>query len=342
MSNDTIEPDAAASDIDESRRRLFGKGAAVAAVAAVAGLASSSKANAANGDTMLVGATNSATTVTTLIQGGSTFRVNDGTTSGAASIYGVQGSSAGTSGVRGDATMTGGRGVYGLAGGSSGIGVYGQFNTGGTESGTGVLGQSSNGTGVIGRGTSFDLYAGTSGRVGMAAATVSATASGSIGTIARDADGVLWYCYAANKWQRIGGAALAGGFTPINPVRVFDSRNSGFPTPGVFAAGSSRVVNVKDGRDQTTGALTVPDAVPTGATAVTFNVTATNTSGGNFLAVAPGDAVSTDVSTLNWSTSGVSIANASVVKLDGSRQLKIFAGPGGSFDAIVDVTGYYL
>ena len=142
--------------------------------------------------------------------------------------------------------------------------------------------------------------------------------------------------------MRVSAAGTAGAFTPITPVRVFDSRNAAFPTPGIFTPGSSRAVSVKDGRNQTTGAITVADAVPAGATAVTFNVTATATTGGNFLAIAPGDAASTDVSTVNWSTADASIANASVVKLDGSRQLKVFAGPGGSFHAIIDITGYYL
>jgi hypothetical protein len=343
MSND-LDPvvDASTeSDIDESRRRLFGKGAAIAAVAAVAGLASSSKANAADGDTVNVGAARTGTD-TTLLSGGTTFRVNDGFSSGGASIYGSQGSSAGSIGVRGDSGITSGIGVYGLASASSGVGVYGEFEGGGTASGAGVRGVSDNGIGVRGDGTSFDLYAGTSGKLGLATATVTATTNGSIGTIARDSAGVLWYCYAANKWQRIGGAALAGGFTPITPVRVFDSRNAAFPTSGSFTAGSNRVISVKDGRDQTSGAVTTANAVPAGATAVTFNVTATNTVGGNFLAVVPGNVATTDVSTLNWTTTGVSIANASVSKLDGSRQLRIIGGGGGSFDCIVDITGYYL
>jgi hypothetical protein len=328
------------SDIDESRRRLFGKGAAVAAVAAVAGLASSSKANAANGDTVFIGDTTSGT-ATTLFNGGTTLRVDHGTSSGQASIYGVQGSSSGRSGVRGDSSVTLGRGVYGRATATDGSGVYGEFD-GGTVPGTGVSGVSDNGIGVRGNGTTYDLFAGGVGRIGLVQSTVTTSTSGSIGTIARDADGVLWYCYAANKWQRIGGAALAGGFTPIVPVRVFDSRNAAFPDAGSFTASSNRVIGVKDGRDQDTGAVTTANAVPAGATAVTFNVTATNTVGGNFLAVVPGDVVSIDVSTLNWSTTGVSIANASVSKLDDSRQLRIIGGPGGSFDCIVDITGYYL
>lgn len=309
------------TDIDHGRRRLFGTGAAIAAVAAVAGVgASARRADAANGGALIIGGAN-AGTLTTALSGGSALRVSDGTSAnnGQASIYGVQGDAAAVYGVRGDSTVAGGVGVYGLASSTAG------------------------GTGVRGDGTTYDLVAGSSGRVRVVpSGAVAPDAAGTVGTVAVDSTGVLWFCTATDRWLRLGAAGAAGAFTPINPVRVFDSRGSGFPTPGVFASGSSRAISVKDGRNQATGAVTLADAVPSGATAVTFNVTATNTAGPNFLAVAPGDAASTDVSTLNWSAAGVSIANASVVKLDASRQLRIFAGPGGSFDAIVDITGYYL
>lgn len=314
-------PSNPSDSVDNSRRRLFGKGAAIAAVAAVAGVASSSsKIYAANGNSLIIGAANTGT-LTTALSGGSSFRVNNGvsTNGGSASIYGVQGSTLGVYGVRGDASIFGGVGVYGLASSTA------------------------SGTGVRGDGVSYDLYAGSSGRVYVKPnGGVAPNGGGAAGTMAADSAGALWYCHTNNRWLRVSAAGTAGAFTPINPVRVFDSRNAAFPTPGTFTPGSSRVINVKDGRNQATGALTVADAVPAGATAVTFNVTATATTGGNFLAVAPGDAASTDVSTVNWSTADASIANASVVKLDGSRQVKIFAGPGGSFEAIIDITGYYL
>jgi len=351
---DTTEITTDESEVTTDRRSLFTKGAAVAAVAAVAGLSSSRTVQAANGDTMFVGTTHPGTT-TTALSGGSSFRVVDGESTASASIYGSQGASAGSYGVRGahsgssgtgvfgEAAGSSGRGVYGKTTGSQGIAVYGQ-HLGNTNTGNGVSGISDNGAGLIGSGTTYDVLANGNGRLGLTKSgnSGSSTDTGGIGTVARDSSGNLWYCYATNKWQRLGGPAAAGSFHPITPVRVFDSRNAGFPTPGDFTASSDRVVSVKDGRDQTTGAVTTANAVPSGATAVAFNVTGTNTAGGNFLAVVPGDVASTDVSTLNWSGPGASIANASVSKLDGSRQVRIIAGPGGAFDAIVDITGYYL
>lgn len=71
-------------------------------------------------------------------------------------------------------------------------------------------------------------------------------------------------------------------------------------------------------------------------------MTATATTGGSFLAVVPGDVSESLVSSLNWTGSGASIANAGIVGVDANRDVNIIAGPGGSFDAIIDITGYYI
>jgi hypothetical protein len=100
-------------------------------------------------------------------------------------------------------------------------------------------------------------------------------------------------------------------------------------------------VSVANGRNNS-GAVNVANIVPEGASAVTFNVTATGTTGANFLSVAPGNAASSGASTLNWA-GGYDIANGSVVKLDATRQVKVFMGDqGGSSHFIIDITGYYL
>jgi hypothetical protein len=246
-------------------------------------------------------------------------------------------------GVKGYSTDTSSAGVYGVHSTSGGRGVYGHFDNS-SSAGTGVLGLAALGVGVEGRGSEYDVLANGNGRVGLAKAgnSGSPTATGAVGTIARDAAGILWYCYATNKWQRLGGPAAAGAFHPIAPVRVLDTRKAAFPSDGVFTASTSRVISVKDGRDKDTGAVTAANAVPEGATAVTFNVTAVDTGSRNFLAVVPGDVTTTSVSTVNWPGPVTAIANASVSKLDGSRQLRIIAGPGGTFHAIIDITGYYI
>jgi hypothetical protein len=134
--------------------------------------------------------------------------------------------------------------------------------------------------------------------------------------------------------------APTADYFPISPTRVYDSRSAA-PAPGALTPNQSRVVSVKDGRDGN-GGVNAPDVVPAGARAVTFNITATGTNGPNFLGVTPGDAGGLSTSSLNWG-GGSDIANSGTVKLDGSRQVKVFMGDqSGSSQFIIDITGYYL
>lgn len=128
-------------------------------------------------------------------------------------------------------------------------------------------------------------------------------------------------------------------FHPIDPVRAYDSR-LGFPTSGSMAPNSSRVISVKDGYTGTS--VSTADAVPDGATAVTYNITVTGQTGPNFASVTPGDASDFTASAINWS-SNAAIANAGTVKIDADRQIKVWAGDqAGSFQVIIDITGYYI
>ena len=347
--------DSRAGPVTASRRALLGKGAAVAAAAAAAaaaGLATSQRVTAGNGDTIYVGQDHTAT-AQTKISGGSTLWVQDGATSGAASVYGTQGPGAGSYGIHGAHSGSEGIGVFGEATGGAGIGVYAQSSgtegvgvfakTAGTP-GTAVRGEAAFGDGVVGDGSRYDLRADGSGRVGLTRAgnTGSPTDTGITGTIARDSSGNLWYCYSSNQWQRLGSPDAAGAYHSIEPTRVFDSRQAATPGSGAFAAGEKRVVSIKDGRTLGTGVVDAVDLVPVNATAITFNVTATQTTAPSFLAVGPGDAATVKASSLNWTGGGATVANGTATKLDGSRQVTIFSGPNGSFHAIIDVTGYYL
>lgn len=333
-SNETDEP-------TRDRRDLITKAGVAAAVAAVAGLSVSRTASAANGDTVYVGNTVSGTS-TTLLNGGTTFRVTNGDSDSDASIYGTQSGTDGT-GVRGDATGEDGFGVYGRATGTDGIGVYGSHDSS-TTPGVGVKGESQVGPGVAGIGSTYDLLASGNGRIGFGqnGQSGSSTDTGSVGSIARDSAGNLWYCYATNKWQRMAGPNAAGAFHAIDPIRAFDSRIASYTGSGVLAPNASKVVSVKDGHDSA-GTVTDVDAVPVGASAVAFNVTVTGTTGPNFLAVSPGGAAGFTTSSLNWTGPGQSVANGSIVKLDSSRQVKIFGGDqSGSTQVILDITGYFL
>lgn len=153
----------------------------------------------------------------------------------------------------------------------------------------------------------------------------------------------LWVCVESGnpgEWRKLTGPAAAGAFHAIAPVRVFDSRQLSVPGSGRFAGGANRVISVKDSRNSETGVVEAVDVVPAGATAVTFNLTVTNTEGPGFAFIAPSEAPSFGASSINWTEAGVSIANGGVVKLGGDRQVKIFT-PVSAADVIVDISGYY-
>jgi hypothetical protein len=162
--------------------------------------------------------------------------------------------------------------------------------------------------------------------------------------------GDLWYCTSPGgtgadaEWRQLAGNDTAGSFHAVSPARVYDSRRLLSPNPTPLASGQNRVVSVKDRRDVTTGAVNGSNVVPLGATAIAFNITIVNTSGGAFLTVTPGDETAINSSTINWdAATTAAVANSSVVKLDGSRQIKVWCGGvGGATNFIIDVVGYYL
>ena len=128
-------------------------------------------------------------------------------------------------------------------------------------------------------------------------------------------------------------------FHPITPVRAYDSRLAGYPVNGPIANNTSRVIDISSGHDLATGAITLANAVPAGATAITFNLTTSESTATGFVAVVPGDAATFAASTLNLN--GTPLANGGTVAIAGDRTIKAFVGGGGSTQVIVDVTGYY-
>lgn len=136
------------------------------------------------------------------------------------------------------------------------------------------------------------------------------------------------------------GMQPAAAFVPITPYRAYDSRLAGVPSPGILARLTNRVVSVVNAIGSS-GAIVAPNVIPSTARAVTYNLTATGTTGDNFLAVAPGLAASTTVSAINFSANQT-LANAATVSLDNGT-VKVFCGDNvGSSHFIIDITGYYI
>ena len=159
-----------------------------------------------------------------------------------------------------------------------------------------------------------------------------------------------------SRWAAIGAACAvalgAGGFgvvnavvssgeksvfVPVSPIRVLDTRDS-----TEIANGTRRLV--------VEGAITVADGssqlvVPSAASAVAVNITATSTrknGGYGFVTVFPcvseSDAVP-NASSLNFET-GVDIANALSVSTSANGSICLYVY--GTADLIVDVAGYYV
>ncbi len=221
-------------------------------------------------------------------------------------------------------------------------GIYGY--TASPTQGYGIVGFGVNdNTGVLARGNRANVEFYNDG-----AAPPTRTDAHSRGEMIADDDGNLWYCTAAGSpgtWKKVAGNDTSGAFHAVSPYRGYDSRRD-MPLPGVLAGGGqNRVISIKDSRDPSTGAIITPDVVPAGATAVAFTITVVNTVAAGNLTVTEGDAVSTTASTINWYESNAIVANSSVVKLDASRQVKVFnntTNPGATTNFLLDITGYYL
>jgi hypothetical protein len=131
-------------------------------------------------------------------------------------------------------------------------------------------------------------------------------------------------------------AQAAGPFqySALTPCRIVDTRNppgtNGGPRIGGNAPPRSFQMQGNCG-------------VPVGAKAVTINVTIVTPSSTGFLTLWPSDGAQPTVSTLDWGTSDVALANGAIVPLaTNTPDLAAFMGGGtGTTDVLIDVTGYF-
>lgn len=272
---------------------------------------------------------------------------------GGIGVYGEAMSSGTSTGVYGKSVGTKSRGVYGVADGtnSSGtegvasargsVGVRGAFNANlGSDTGDGVYGTSDAGDGIVGAGSRYDLYAAGTGLANLTAVAsdIGPASTGAAGSLARNSDGTLWFCYETDKWRKVAGGETGGAFHPVTPFRVYDSRKE---ADGKFSGGSNRTISVADSKDVDTYAVVTADAVPAGATAVVGNVVAIGTSDTGFMSINPGGTTAITAATVNWAA-GQNIGNAGTFTLNSSRELEAVFGPGNGAHLTIDITGYYL
>jgi hypothetical protein len=159
--------------------------------------------------------------------------------------------------------------------------------------------------------------------------------------------GDLWFCVdqkpvgmsQVSTWRQLTGLGVAGGYHPVTPRRVYDSRKG----LGFIKVGQFRDVSIKDAIDTVTGEVSLGDFIPPGATAVMANITVTNTVASGYLVCNPGLNHAITSSILNWSAANQTVANGLTVTLNDNRQLALGVNGGGAkAQVIIDVLGYYL
>ena len=229
-------------------------------------------------------------------------------------------------------------GVTGIANSANGAGVSAQNNSGIAVRASGV-------TGLFATGTDFGIWATGSKAalrlVGTGVPPHLRTNGHLRGEIDIDQNGDVWCCVLAGTpgtWRKIAGTTTAGQFHPIAPARVRDSR---LPTAYWLQAGYTAPFSVADKIDAN-GAVAVPNIVPAGATAIAYNLTALGTYGQGSLSLNTGLNMSAATPVVNWSANGQTVANASVLPIDSSRQVSVTCG--GTEAAAyftLDVVGYY-
>ena len=118
-------------------------------------------------------------------------------------------------------------------------------------------------------------------------------------------------------------------FHPLNPTRLFDTRDGRGGVRGALGNGDTLAFKV-------TGAGGVP---ATGVTAVVMNVTATGTASPGYLTVFPGDIGRPLASNLNFGANAT-VPNLVIVRVPASGVIDVF-NFGTRTDVLADVVGYY-
>jgi hypothetical protein len=132
--------------------------------------------------------------------------------------------------------------------------------------------------------------------------------------------------------MRLGYIPFGYGFTPITPVRVYDSRPGNPPlavAKGPLSNGT-RTINLLTG-------LTLP-VTPQGVLTV---LTVVNTSASGFLALWRAGIGWPGTSSINWFTANEIVANAAYTDLDAAGNALVKVPANASTDFFVDVVGYY-
>ncbi len=136
-------------------------------------------------------------------------------------------------------------------------------------------------------------------------------------------------------------------YTPVNPMRLADTRCSASPAPD-FCAGenlpsaNATLGDLAGGKTENVS-VTGVDGIPLTATAVVINVTAVDMTAGGYLSIYPEDSTPAVVSSLNWTPSSGVVTNLVTVPVNTTNgEITVEnGGLSGTVNFIVDIEGYY-
>lgn len=322
----TMDSDHPSAARTTSRRGLLkwgGLGAAAALAAGAAGLSAAPVAHADDGDAMVAGTLNSASSATILVNNVNSspqgFVVSRYPSVIPSSIADYEASLVGIGGTTDLST-----GVLGVAGGSiDAAGVTGVALVFGPDlfaNGTGVILQKA--TNTVGPPPGYDVF---------------------VGQLIRDSNGDMWLCMDTGnndlgippRWKKLGSLTngYEGGATGLlpTPVRMYDSRKTGGP----FYGATARSVQITPVRPP----FYDPAQVPFGAVGCVGNLTVVSPTASGYLVIYPQGSPTPATSTVNF-VAGQTVANSFVVGLGATGQVSIHSFTSGHCHVVLDITGF--
>jgi len=145
--------------------------------------------------------------------------------------------------------------------------------------------------------------------------------NGSSGTVQLIAD--------VSGWYATGSPVSVGGLTPMNPVRLMDTR-SNVGSPGPVASTGTAVLQVD-------GQAGIPAF---GVTAVVLNVTVTQPATAGFISVYPDGSTRPATSNINFSA-GETVPNLVIAPVGSDGKVDFYNGSSGTVQLIADVSGWF-
>jgi hypothetical protein len=335
------------------RRRLLLGGATAGAAAVAAVVASSTPAAAANGDPLVLGQSNGAsspTIVQSSVSSANAFGffgdtsgyvlggLNDqgigvwGQSVSATAVFAISTSGAGAFGQSDTNVGVKGDSLEGV--GTAGLSVSAAGLEGRSSSGVGLDAESQSSYGARLRGGKADLRF---DAVPSRQAPTADAAAHLVGEVVADASGALWHCVVAGTpgtWRKLGGPGTAGQLHVLPaPARVYDSRPSTSPSQGPKTKLTGNVARTIDLKVNNSG-------VPAGATAALLTVLLVDASNGNGnLTIWANGVTRPAANTMVWGTGSGRYTASTVTALDAAARCQVAAS--ALTNVVLDVVGYY-